>query len=58
MKIQLSPQIILFMVGILIETNQFNTNFMNLVAMIWEKGKLIVKLYLNILQNDLLKNIY
>ena len=58
MKIQLSPQIILFMVGILIETNQFNTNFMNLVAIVWENGKLIVKLYLNILQNDLLKNIY
>ena len=55
MKIQVSPQIILFMVGILIETNQFNTNFMNLVAMIWENDKLIVKLYLNILQNDLLK---
>ena len=46
------------MVGILIETNQFITNLMNLVAMIWENGKLIVKLYLNILQNDLLKNIY
>ena len=58
MKIQLSPQIILFMVGILIETNQFNTNFMNLVAIIWENGKLTVMLYLNILQNDLLKNIY
>ena len=54
MKIQLSPQIILFMGGILIETNQFNTNFINLVA-IWENDKLIVKLYLNILQNDLLK---
>ena len=58
MKIQLSPQIILFMVGILIETNEFNTNFMNLVAIIWENGKLTVMLYLNILQNDLLKNIY
>ena len=58
MEIQLSPQNILFMVGILIETNQFNTSFMNLVAMIWENDKLIVKLYLNILQNDLLKNIY
>ena len=31
---------------------------MNLVALIWENDKLIVKLYLNILQNDLLKNIY
>ena len=32
--------------------------FMNLVAMIWENGELIVKLYFNILQNHLLKNIY
>ena len=58
MNIQLSPQIISFMVRILIETNQFNKNLMNLVGMIWENGKFIVKLYLNILQNDLLKNMY